>query len=99
MSLPELANLEDDALIRRELRKLFRKKRNEYAYMDSESIELLEAIVTMGRKEVGANHAPQLTFFSTSDDVSAGNHLDMRILTSLLSDCNKTSKRPCTAPA
>lgn len=53
-------------------------------------MSVLNEVCVLGEKPRGAMHVPQLTFFSTSDDVSAGNDLDMRILTSLLSDVEKT---------
>lgn len=55
-----------------------------------EYFKLVSIVCKEGRVLRGANKVPQLSFFSTSDDVSAGNDLDMRIMTSLLSDCEKT---------
>jgi len=59
-------------------------------WTETSYMETLIEIDNLGRQKRGAMKMPQLTFFSTSDDVSSGNDLDMRILTSLLSDIETT---------
>ena len=51
---------------------------------------LLPQIKSWGEREMGANKEKQLTFFSTEGDVLASNDLGTTILSSILSDCDKT---------
>lgn len=51
---------------------------------------LLPQIKTWGEREMGANREKQLTFFSTEGDVLASNDLGTTILSSILSDCDRT---------
>lgn len=53
-------------------------------------ISMLREICELGRVPAGANQVPQLSFFSASEDV-VDNNLSMRILKSILSDCERTA--------
>ena len=56
----------------------------------SEYVDLLDEIHRLGTVTKGINQNTLLTFFNTSDDISAGNDFDQRILSALLSDCQDT---------
>ena len=55
-----------------------------------EYIDLLTKIHRLGTVTKGIHQHPLLTFFNTSDDISAGNDFDQRILAALLSNCQDT---------
>ena len=59
---------------------------------EKEYTAALGEVCELGKKPKGAMKLPQLSFFSTSADVSAGNDLDQRILASLLSGLGRWAR-------
>ena len=64
--------------------------REEWAVDDSSYVDDIIAVCEEGRHPKGANKVEQLRVFCMSDDIAAGNNWDMRILRSMLSDCEST---------